>query len=75
MRKILVTGGTNFVSRYTAEFFVKNGIPEGNIKTSGMTPTDIKRAATAAFDNKKKHDNEFVKIQLIITGVTPKENP
>jgi len=57
------------------EFFVKNGIPEGNIKTSGMTPTDIKRAATAAFDNKKKDDNEFVKIQLIITGVTPKENP
>ena len=40
-----------------------------------MTPTDIKRAATAAFDNKKKDDNEFVKIQLIITGVTPKENP
>ena len=25
MRKILVTGGTNFVSRFTAEYFVKNG--------------------------------------------------
>ena len=58
------------------EFFVKNGIPEANIKTSGMTPTDIKRAATAAFDNKKvDKDQEFVKIQLIITGVGSKENP
>ncbi|MBR3724160.1 MAG: OmpA family protein [Bacteroidales bacterium] len=57
------------------EFFVKNGVPEENIKTSGMTPTDIKRAATAAFDNKKKTDNEFVKVQLIITGINPKENP
>ena len=57
------------------EFFVKNGVPEGNIKTSGMTPTDIKRAATAAFDTKKKNDNEFVKVQLIITGINPKENP
>ena len=57
------------------EFFVKNGVPEANIKTSGMTPTDIKRAATAAFDTKKKNDNEFVKVQLIITGVNPKENP
>ena len=57
------------------EFFVKNGVPAGNIKTSGMTPTDIKRAATAAFDTKKKNDNEFVKVQLIITGINPKENP
>lgn len=57
------------------EFFVKNGVPEANIKTSGMTPTDIKRAATAAFDNKKKNDSEFVKVQLIITGINPKENP
>ena len=57
------------------EFFVKNGVPEQNIKTSGMTPTDIKRAATAAFDTKKQNDNEFVKIQLIITGINPKENP
>ncbi len=57
------------------EFFVKNGVPEANIKTSGMTPTDIKRAATAAFDTKKKDDNEFVKVQLIITGINPKENP
>lgn len=55
-------------------YFVKNGIPEGNIRTVGMTPTDIKRAATAAFDNKKNND-EDVKIQLIITGVGAKENP
>lgn len=57
------------------EFFVKNGIPENNMKTSGMTPTDIKRAATAAFDTKKKDDQEFVKVQLIITAVGAKENP
>ncbi len=57
------------------EFFVKNGIPEENIKTSGMTPTDIKRAATAAFDTKKENENEFVKVQLIITGMSAKENP
>lgn len=25
MRKILITGGTNFVSRYVAEHFVRNG--------------------------------------------------
>lgn len=55
-------------------YFVKNGIPEDNIRTIGMTPTDIKRAATAAFDNKKNNDSE-VKIQLIITGVGAKENP
>lgn len=57
------------------EFFVKNGVPEGNIKTSGMTPTDIKRAATAAFDTKNQKDEEFVKIQLIITSVGAKQNP
>lgn len=57
------------------EFFVKNGINEANIKTSGMTPTDIKRAATAAFDTKKQKDEEFVSIQLIITSVGAKENP
>lgn len=57
------------------EFFVKNGVPEGNIKTSGMTPTDIKRAATAAFDVKKQTNEEFVSIQLIITSVGAKENP
>jgi outer membrane protein OmpA-like peptidoglycan-associated protein len=64
------------------EFFIKNGIPEDNIKAAGMTPTDIKRAATAAFDNtnsnKKKGkgpDSEFVKVQLIITNVGAKENP
>jgi hypothetical protein len=56
------------------EFFVKNGIPEDHIKTSGMTTTDIKRAATAAFDTKKV-DEEFVSIQLIITAVGAKENP
>lgn len=57
------------------EFFVKNGIPADNIKTSGMTPTDIKRAATAAFDTKKQKDEEFVKLQIIITSVGAKENP
>lgn len=57
------------------EFFVKNGINEANIKTSGMTPTDIERAATAAFDTKKTADEEFVSIQLIITSVGAKENP
>lgn len=56
------------------EFFVKNGIPEDQIKTSGMTMTDIKRAATAAFDTQKT-DVEFVSIQLIITAVGAKENP
>lgn len=56
------------------EFFVKNGIPEDQIKTSGMTMTDIKRAATAAFDTQKA-DVEFVSIQLIITAVGAKENP
>ncbi|MBQ6069345.1 MAG: OmpA family protein [Bacteroidales bacterium] len=64
------------------EFFVKNGIPEDNIKAAGMTPTDIKRAATAAFDNtnsnkktKTSGDQEFVKVQLIITNVGAKVNP
>ena len=63
------------------EFFVKNGIPEDNIKAAGMTPTDIKRAATAAFDNtstkkgKGGSDQEFVKVQLIITNVGAKVNP
>ena len=64
------------------EFFVKNGIPEDNIKAAGMTPTDIKRAATAAFDNTSSKkgkagggDQEFVKVQLIITQVGAKENP
>ena len=57
------------------EFFVKNGINEANIKTSGMTPTDIKRAATAAFDTKNKKDEDFVSVQLIITSVGAKENP
>ena len=63
------------------EFFVKNGIPEDNIKAAGMTPTDIKRAATAAFDNtsskkgKAGSDQEFVKVQLIITNVGAKVNP
>lgn len=56
------------------EFFVRHGIPEGQIKTSGMTATDIKRAATAAFDNKKSNE-DFVSIQLIITAVGAKENP
>lgn len=56
------------------EYFVKNGIPEGNIRTVGMTPTDIKRAATAAFDNKKNKDSG-AKVQLIITGVGAKVNP
>ena len=55
------------------DYFVKNGIPEGNIRTVGMSPTDIKRAATAAFDPKKK--GEDVKIQLIIVSVGSKENP
>ena len=57
------------------DFFVKNGINEANIKTSGMTPTDIKRAATAAFDTKKANNEEFVSVQLIITSVGAKENP
>lgn len=55
-------------------FFVKNGIPEANIKTSGMTLTDIKRAATAAFDPKNAN-NDDVKIQLIINSVGAKVNP
>ena len=38
-----------------------------------MTTTDIKRAATAAFDTKKV-DEEFVSIQLIITAVGAREN-
>ncbi|MBQ0159173.1 MAG: OmpA family protein [Bacteroidales bacterium] len=57
------------------EFFVKNGIKEENIKTTGMTPTDIKRAATAAFDTKNQRNEEFVSIKLIITSVGAKENP
>lgn len=57
------------------KFFVDHGIPEANIKTSGMTPTDIKRAATAAFDTRKSLDEEFVSVQLIITSVGAKENP
>ena len=64
------------------EFFVKNGIPEENIKAAGMTPTDIKRAATAAFDNTSTKkgkagsgEQEFVKVQLIITNVGAKVNP
>ena len=64
------------------EFFVKNGIPEDNIKAAGMTPTDIKRAATAAFDNTSTKkgkaaagEQEFVKVQLIITNVGAKVNP
>ena len=72
----------NTTSKAVREFFIKNGIPEDNIKAAGMTPTDIKRAATAAFDNtnsnKKKGkgpDSEFVKVQLIITNVGAKENP
>lgn len=57
------------------EFFVKHGINEANMKTTGMTPTDIKRAATAAFDTKNQKNEEFVTVQLIITSVGAKENP
>lgn len=56
------------------EFFVKNGIPEENMRTIGMSPTDIKRAATAAFDP-KKDTGEDVKIRLIISSVGAKVNP
>jgi len=56
------------------DFFVKNGIPEDNIQPAGMTVTDIKRAATAAFDPKKEND-ELCKIQIIITEVGSKVNP
>lgn len=56
------------------EFFVKNGIPEENMRTIGMSPTDIKRAATAAFDP-KKDNTEDVKIQLMISSVGAKANP
>ena len=56
------------------EFFVKNGIPEENMRTVGMSPTDIKRAATAAFDPKKDNAAD-VKIQLMITNVGPRVNP
>ena len=56
------------------EFFVKNGIPEENMRTIGMSPTDIKRAATAAFDPKKDNDGD-VKIILMITSVGAKTNP
>ena len=55
-------------------FFVQNGIPDENIRTVGMTPTDIKRAATAAFDP-KKDNSDPVKIQLIINSVGAKVNP
>lgn len=53
------------------DYFVRNGVAEGNMKTAGMTITDIKRAATAAFDNK----GADVKVELIITSVEPKNNP
>jgi len=56
------------------EYFVQKGIPEENIQTVGMTTTDIKRAATAAFDTKNQY-KDFVKIQLVITSVGAKVNP
>ena len=55
------------------EFFVKNGLPEENIRVAGMTPTEIKRAATAAFD--PKNNAEEVKIRLIIMSIGAKVNP
>ena len=55
------------------DFFVKNGIPEDHIRVAGMTPTEIKRAATAAFD--PKANTEDIKIELIIISIGSKENP
>lgn len=55
------------------EFFVKNGIPENHIRTAGMTPTEIKRAATAAFD--PKANSEEIKVQLVIISIGAKANP
>jgi len=55
------------------EFFVKNGIPEDHIRTAGMTPTEIKRAATAAFD--PKAGAEEIKVQLVIISIGAKANP
>ena len=55
------------------EFFVKNGIPEDHIRVAGMTPTEIKRAATAAFD--PKANAEDIKVKLIIISIGPRENP
>lgn len=55
------------------EFFVKNGISEDRIRTAGMTPTEIKRASTAAFDPKK--NNEEIKVKIIIISVGSKTNP
>lgn len=31
MRKILITGGTTFVSKYAAEYFVKAGLKEAAV--------------------------------------------
>ena len=55
------------------DYFISKGIPGDNIRVAGMTPTEIKRAATAAFDTKK--EAEDVKIQLIIISIDSKENP
>ena len=50
------------------DFFVKNGIPAGNITVEGMTQNEIKRSATAAL-NKGTGFND-VKVELIITEVS-----
>ena len=55
------------------QFFVSNGIPDEHIRVAGMTDTEIKRAATAAFDPKAKGDD--VKINLVIISIGPRQNP
>lgn len=52
-------------------FFVSNGIAASRITVSGMTPSEIKRAATAAFSN-KGNSQQDTKVSLIITGMNGK---
>ena len=47
------------------EFFIKNGIAEKRITTTGMSQNEIKRMASAALDKGEKFSD--VKIELIIT--------
>lgn len=53
------------------DFFVRNGIASSRITVSGMTPSEIKRAAAAAFNN-KGNSKQDVKVSLIITGIKNK---
>ena len=49
------------------DFFARNGIDGSRIEVAGMTPTEIKRAASANFDKKQKPNT--TKVELIITGI------